>query len=113
MAIHSHDIGSASWPFEDSENTACYSCSHVLDEGHPVLRVAHDEDDGAWQFLCGQLHELEQGRIVCLGCMIAGDRQLMVLADLPLGWGADREQASSSWVRERNRPASDDDEDGG
>ncbi len=50
MTTHSHDID-FQWPYEDAENTVCFTCSHVLEEQHPVLRVTHDEDGGAWQFL--------------------------------------------------------------
>jgi len=100
MPTHSHDL--PEWPFEDAQNTACFTCSHVLEEGYPILRVTHDEDDGAWQFLCGQSHELEQARVVCLGCMVVDERQLLPLADLPLGWCAERSDAGSSWLREIN-----------
>lgn len=99
---HSHDIGLSTWPFADAENTACFSCRHVLDDGQPVLRVAHDDDDGAWQFLCGESHELEDAKLVCLGCMIVGDRSLAELSDLPLGWCAERVQVSATWTREPN-----------
>jgi hypothetical protein len=63
----------------------------------------NDEDDGAWQFLCGQSHELEQARVVCLGCMIVGDKHLASPADLPLGWCAERTRVGSAWVREQNQ----------
>jgi hypothetical protein len=46
MTTHSHDID-FQWPYEDAENTVCFTCSHVLEEQHPVLRVTHDEDGGA------------------------------------------------------------------
>lgn len=101
MSQHQHNIR-IPWPFEDAENTATYSCCHVIEEGHPILRVAHDEDDGAWQFLCGQLHVSEDGRLVCLGCMVVRDATLVELADLPLGWGADRESTNTVWIREQN-----------
>jgi hypothetical protein len=112
MTTHSHDIG-CQWPFEDAENTACFTCSHVLEEQHSILRVAHDEDDGAWQFLCGQSHELEQARVVCLGCMIVSDRELASLADLPLGWCAERTCVGSAWVREQTQSESERDDDAG
>jgi hypothetical protein len=105
-------MGPLKWLFEDAENTACFSCRHVMDEGSPILRVAHDEDDGAWQFLCGELHDSEDARLVCLGCMIVRDRQLMALADLPVGWCAGRDDIGSGWVRELS-PAVTDDEEGG
>ena len=37
------------FPFDDQQNTACIVCCHIL-EGHPILYVSHDEDDGMWQF---------------------------------------------------------------
>ena len=38
-----------SFPFDDQQNTACIVCCHIL-EGHPILYVSHDEDDGMWKF---------------------------------------------------------------
>lgn len=98
MGAHRHDLGTT-WPFDDAENAKTYSCRHVIDEGHPILRVAHD-DDGDWQVLCGEPHIVDDGRIVCLGCMVVRDRTLLELADLPHGWGADRDRAGDPWVRE-------------
>jgi hypothetical protein len=109
MTAHSHDTGLLRWPFEDAENTACFTCSHVLEEKRPILHVTHDEDDGAWQFLCGQAHELHQARVGCLGCMIVREEQLAALADLPLGWRAERTHVGSGWVREQNPTANEDD----
>lgn len=73
--------------------------------------VAHDADDGAWQFLCGQPHELDDARLVCLGCMVVKDQRLVGLADLPIGWCADREDSEAPWVREVNDAP--EDEEGG
>lgn len=36
-----------SFSFDDQQNTACIVCCHIL-EGHPILYVSHDEDDGMW-----------------------------------------------------------------
>ena len=54
-----------SFPFDDQQNTACIVCCHIL-EGHPILYVSHDEDDGMWQFLCGSNHNIEDASIVSL-----------------------------------------------
>lgn len=108
MNNHKHNLDS--WPFVDLENTAAFTCSHILD-GAPILRVTHDEDDGAWQFLCGQMHKTEDGRVVCLGCMVERDKSLLTLADLPLGWCADRDSTNSNWVREINPPLDEGNED--
>src|SRR5689334_1057666 len=96
MNTHAHDLPDGKWPFADPENVAAICCSHVL-EGHPILRVTHDDDDGAWQLLCGQPHEGSEARVVCLGCMVAREPSLASLADLPLGWCADRDDAGTPW----------------
>jgi hypothetical protein len=102
---HSHfdstDGTSASFP--GAENQASYTCIHVLEQKLPILRVAHDEDDGAWQFLCGGLHpDTSEGRVVCLGCMVGRDKSLRELADLPQGWGANRDTVHDAWERSPN-----------
>ena len=102
--MHSHD-STQPWPFDDPENVASIACAHVLD-GATILRVTHDDDDGGWQFLCGQTepHETTEGRVVCLACMVARDSMLRELSTLPLGWCADREGAEFPWVRSEQPP---------
>jgi hypothetical protein len=39
------------WPFHDSPNVAVITLVQIIEQGHPVLYVTHDDDDGAWQFL--------------------------------------------------------------
>jgi hypothetical protein len=101
---HSHDkwAGGAEWPFPGPENHAVVCCPHVLDRSRPILRVTHDEDDEGWQFLCGEAHENDAPCVVCLGCMVNRDRALHQLADLPLGWCADRDTDDAPWERSRN-----------
>ena len=53
------------FPFEDSPDTACITCYHVLEGYKPILYVSHDED-GYWQFLCGENHKEEDARVVSL-----------------------------------------------
>jgi hypothetical protein len=107
MSGHSH--GFTNWPFADPENLATFSCVHVMERSHPILRVAHD-DDGAWQFLCGQLHDMEDARLVCLGCMVKREPELLTLADLPREWCAERDSPGESWIREPNPADPDEDE---
>jgi len=71
-----------------------------MEEGHPILFVAHDSDDGAWQILCGESHASDDDvRVVCLGCLVSKDPSLVQLADLPRGWCADRPTNSGLWAR--------------
>jgi hypothetical protein len=68
-------------------------------EGVPVLRVAHDADEGSWQFLCGTTDDPADSRVVGLGRMYTRDLSLGELADLPEGWRAWRARPGHPWQR--------------
>lgn len=73
--------------------------SRVL-KGAPVLLVAHDADDGGWQFLCGTTNDPSEGRIVHLSGILALDPTVHEVADLPEGWVAFRTAVGGVWKRE-------------
>lgn len=100
--VHSHNFADK-WSFADSEDTVAICCVHVLNRERSVHFVTHDEVDGDWQFLCGEPHDGNDGRVVCLGCMVERDQTLLALADLPRGWGADRSAVGAPWNYEPNR----------
>ena len=83
-----------------SRNLVAYICPHVFTGTRPVLLVAHEGGD--WQFLCGSTHPDDKPKLVCLGCMVEKDATLWVLADMPIGWGADRTSKDAVWNREAN-----------
>ena len=85
------------FPFEDAPNTACITCSHVLEEGKPILYVSHDED-GYWQFLCGRHHKEEEARIVSLASILNIDENMNDLADLDYGQYAELIDAKGDWI---------------
>ena len=95
---HPHTFASSEWPFSDPPNVAAITTRPVLEDGHPILLVTHDED-GDWQVLCGTTNNPEDGRIACLGCMFDSDRSIGELADLPPGWRAWRDSANDPWIR--------------
>ena len=88
------------WPFQDPRNVAVFTTRAILELGQPVLLVAHDDDDGSWQFHTGEPEPAEKdGRIVGLAEMIEIDRTLVEVADLPLGWQAYRDWPGGAWRR--------------
>ena len=101
MSNHDHGFTDSEWAFRDPQNVAAICCHHIL-QGHPILRVTHDDDDGMWQILCGDSHVAEDAKVVCLGCMVKREPKLLELADLPLGWCADRANERSAWERTPN-----------
>ena len=89
------------WPFEDPPNVAVLTVWAVLDGSAPILRVCHDADDGAWQFLHGGPVSEKDAALVGLGRMLERDPSLRELADLPEGWIAERADIGSPWMRVR------------
>ena len=87
------------YKFNEPENTACITCDHVVVHKKPILYVAHDEDDGCWQFLCGQENHTEaNAKIIPLKNATKIDDSLNQLSELPLGCGAERESINDNWI---------------
>ena len=84
------------FPFNDSPNTACIVCHHVLDND-PILYVSHDED-GMYQFLCGSNHDVQDARIISLLEAYHLDHTIGLLKDMPIGYCAIREDKESDWI---------------
>ena len=86
------------YKFADLKNTACIVCCHVLQNTAPILYVTHDEEDGMWQFLCGNKnHDSDQAKIISLGEVTSIDSSINELHEMPVGVGAERESRSSQW----------------
>jgi isopentenyl-diphosphate Delta-isomerase len=92
----------SNWPFADPRNVAVFTSKQIVRERQPILRVTHDEDDGAWQFHSGALVDEKDAMILALSEVCEIDPTIANLADLPLGWRATRISASSPWVRSKN-----------
>ena len=91
------------FPFGDAPNTACFTCTHVLEEGKPILFVSHDED-GYWQFLCGSNHKVDDARIVSLASILDIDESMSCLAELDYGQYAEVKDSSGEWkVRHKEK----------
>ena len=90
------------WPFDDPPNLAVISLRSIVFDGAPVLYVTHDLDDHCWQFLGLGDPDERDSCVVGLSEMWARDVSLAELSDLPLGWHAWRDTASSPWQRGPN-----------
>jgi hypothetical protein len=87
------------WPFDDPENVATMTVRQITHGGQPILLVSHDADDGMWQFLTGGPVEMTDAMIVGLGEVYRIDQSIGELADLPLGWTAERSAPGQPWRR--------------
>src|SRR5688572_28215953 len=88
---------SPDFQFTDAQDTACFSCAHVLTEREPILTVTHDHD-GSWQFLCGQEHSEADAKIISLKQATDIDPSVNGLYAMPTGVGADRASKDAEWV---------------
>ncbi|WP_040770302.1 hypothetical protein [Novipirellula maiorica] len=86
------------WPFGDPENTAAITLTRIMDGSQPILYVVHDED-GDWQFLDGGDVSEEDAATVSLKNISKRDPSIMSLADLPVGWAAERPAVDKEWER--------------
>lgn len=84
--------------FCDAPNTAVITCSHVLEDNKPILYVSHDEEDGMWQFLCGEQHDESEARIVSLYSIFMQDNSIAELAEMPCGYFAERKNQDEKWI---------------
>ncbi len=90
------------WPFNDPPNVATFTVKDIVDDGAPILLVCHDEDDGTWQFLTGSELAMDRALLVALSNIVAIDPSTYELADLPVGWVAQRAALGEPWEK---RPA--------
>jgi hypothetical protein len=69
-----------------------------MERGEPILLVAHEMDDGSWQFI-GHEWEADDLVVICLEHAFAKDPSVGLLADLPRGWAAERAHPGAPWTR--------------
>jgi hypothetical protein len=91
-----------SWPFADPPNVSVVTQQSIIKEGRPILLVMHDEEDGGWSFLDGGEFRVETSMLVALKTVLSHDASLAALADLPLGWQAQRARPGDTWKREKS-----------
>jgi hypothetical protein len=92
------------WKFQDPPHTRVFLSQTVQDGIEPVIYVSHDAEDGAWQFLGKSMADGRGPVISCFHHPIDGDSSLAELADLPLGWCAERSKVGQPWDRRKQEP---------
>jgi len=88
-----------SWRFAEPENVAVITLQQIVNDGHPILHVTHDSDDGGWQFLGWDNAREEDVKVVALRTIVRLDPSVQELTDLPLGWHAWRRAVDQPWQR--------------
>lgn len=89
------------WKFPDDPHTRVFLSETVHNGTEPVTYVSHDTEDGAWQFLGDSMSDGGGPVISCLHHPIDNDPSLSELADLQLGWCAERNRVGEPWTRKK------------
>jgi hypothetical protein len=92
------------WKFPDPPHTGVYLSETVHKGTEPITYVSHDSEDGAWQFLGDSMSEGGGPVLSCFHHPIDRDPSLAELADLPLGWYAQRDKVGEPWIRRKHPP---------
>ncbi len=87
------------WPFSDPRSTVVFTTLDFVEKRKPILRVTHNETNGAWQFDTEETAAAVDARITALGEILFLDPSLVALADLPRGWIAVRASFTAQWKR--------------
>jgi len=88
--------------FDIPLETMVMTSTYVTRDGLPVLQVSHeyDEEDGDdWQFHCGNGdYAMDKMQLVRLSTILKIDPDVVVVADLPVGFVAKRTAVGQPWV---------------
>ncbi|MBI2687369.1 MAG: DUF4262 domain-containing protein [Acidobacteria bacterium] len=90
------------WMLPDPPHTLVFLSKPVQSDAEPITYVSHDIEDGAWQFLGTSMSGGDKPVISCFHHLIDKDSSLKELADLPLGWYAERAERDAPWVRRKH-----------
>ena len=85
--------------FSENEDVMVITTKDILNRKKDILFVAHDGDDGTWQFLDGDEVNVENAAIVSLAEIVSFDHTINVLFDLPLGGFAYRKSRKEKWIK--------------
>jgi hypothetical protein len=90
------------WKFPDPPHMRVFLSETVHKGTEPITYVSHDAGDGAWQFLGDSMSDGGGPVISCFHHPIDSDPSLTELADLPLGWYAERDNIGQPWTRKEH-----------
>ena len=87
------------WPFDQGPNVAAITSTHITRDGKPILQITHYDDDDSWGFQSGLPATTEELQLVAMRQIFWIDPTIVEIADLELGWSAEREFVGGAWRR--------------
>jgi hypothetical protein len=106
LALNHDHPTAGDFRFNADRHTGVFTCRHVWTDGRPIVFVSHDED-GDWQFLCGDDHSGDTTNdclLVCRGHIASRDPSVNELATMCTAHVATREGLGAAWRIEDQTP---------
>lgn len=84
---------------DTSMGIAVFTTKYVIEDRKTIVFVAHDIEDGAWQFFSDDSFDNfeEVAKIVGFQELINMDDSLLQIVDMPLGYSATRKDEFDNW----------------
>ncbi|HEM5272967.1 TPA: hypothetical protein U1352_000335 [Streptococcus suis] len=89
--------------FDDNPHVAVVICKHISEENKPITYISHDLEDGMWQFLCGDIHDIADVQLIALVEILQFGITETLLNQIPYGFEALLDQAKN-WQISRKYP---------
>lgn len=91
------------WKFSDPPHAPVFLSATVHAKTEPITYVSHDIEDSGWQLLGDSMASGGGPVVCCFHHPIDDDPSLSELADLPLGWYAERAKPGEPWIRHQKK----------
>ena len=82
--------------FKEDLQTYVFTTRFVIENNSDITCVTHDHE-GDWQFMSDDEFNESDARVVSLQEILELDSTLLKLADLPIGYEANRKDKFSNW----------------
>lgn len=91
--------------FNEADNNAVFTTKFVIEDRKDITKVYHEADDGAWQFFSDDSFDdyTKVVMVVGLGEMVRHDNTILDIADIPLGYVAQRKFKGDKWIVEKEK----------
>ncbi|WP_162564076.1 hypothetical protein [Streptococcus suis] len=90
--------------FDDNPYVAVVICKHISEENKTITYISHDLEDGMWQFLCGDIHDIADVQLIALVEILQFGITETLLNQIPYGFEALLDQAKNWQISRKEKP---------
>jgi hypothetical protein len=87
------------WSWNDPLDIAVITTEEIITKRLPVLRVRHESGHGGWQFYDNTEISGQEPIVLTKTEILSLDKSLINVANLEVGWEAERKDHHSPWLK--------------